>query len=101
MIALDERNSRMKDFYDIYDILLNQNIESSVLQEAFRLTFQRRQTNLPASPAIFHESFIVDLRNLQLWTAFLTRIKAEEIPFSKVLNTIRTHLESIYQEMKG
>ena len=57
MIVLDTRNSRMKDFYDIHDILTNHQIESSTLKEAIRLTFERRRTILPEAPAVFQEEF--------------------------------------------
>ncbi len=40
MIVLDARNSRMKDFYDIYNLLTKQNIQPSTLNKAIKLTIQ-------------------------------------------------------------
>lgn len=100
MIVLDIRNSRMKDFYDVYDILINKKIDSDILREAIKQTFERRHTVLPQEPAIFQESFGTDTRNLQLWKAFLNRIKAVQIDFSVVIEKLREYLIPIYQELK-
>ena len=100
MIVLDARNSRMKDFYDIYDILTNQKIDNVVLEEAIRLTFNTRRTILPAAPAIFQDDFSSDPRNLQLWKGFLKRIKVEEIGFANVMNKITGQLNPIYNNLK-
>jgi hypothetical protein len=96
---LDARNSRMKDFYDIYDLLTKHDIQLSTLNKAIKLTIQQRKTHTPESPAIFRESFAENPRNLQLWQSFLSRIKADNIEFSLVIQTIRRQLEPIYQEM--
>jgi hypothetical protein len=68
MIVLDVRNSRMKDFFDIHDILTNQKIDHAALKEAIRQTFKTRRTILARDPAIFQDDFSSDPRNLQLWT---------------------------------
>jgi hypothetical protein len=52
-----------KDFYDIYDILINQRIDIDSLKEAVRQTFERRQTILPQEP---NSSYISDLTMLLL-----------------------------------
>ena len=99
MIVLDARNSRMKDFFDIYDILIKNEINETSLREAIILTMKTRHTITPDEPAIFNDSFSTDVRNLQLWASFLNRIKAEPIDFGEVLNLIRKKLESIYKEI--
>lgn len=98
MIVLDARNSRMKDFYDIYDILTNHRIDQTALEEAIRLTFNTRQTILPMAPAIFQDGFSSDPRNLKLWKGFLNRIKAEEIGLAQVMNKITEQLYPIYNK---
>jgi hypothetical protein len=97
MIVLDTRNSRMKDFYDIYEILTKNKINISNLKEAVKLTLERRKTAKPKFPAIFQDSFVSNSRNLQMWSAFLSRIKADDIEFQLVMQTIRQQLEPIYQ----
>lgn len=100
MIVLDARNSRMKDFFVIYDILTNHRIDKTALEEAIRQTINTRRTILPAAPAIFQDDFSSDPRNLQLWKGFLNRIKAEEIGFAKVMNKITGQLYPIYNSLK-
>ena len=98
MIVLDSRNSRMKDFYDVYDLLtMTSQIKNSSLSKAIKLTLQRRKTNTPKSPAIFQESFANNPRNLMLWNAFLSRIKSDDIDFILVMKTIKDRLEPIYR----
>ncbi len=99
MIALDSSNSRMKDFYDIYKILKEQDVSKTSLAEAIKQTLRTRGTVLPENPAIFSDEFRAYSRNIGLWQAFLRRIKAEEIDFQIVLTEIEKHLEPIYRTL--
>lgn len=99
MIALDTSNSRMKDFYDIYKILKEQDVSNTSLAESIKQTFRTRGTVLPENPAIFSDEFKSDSRNLGLWQAFLRRMKAEEIDFPVVLTEIKKHIEPIYRTL--
>lgn len=101
MIVLDAMNSRMKDFYDIFEMLSNHDIDSDSLKEAIRLTFHTRNTSLPTIPAIFTEGFEKNERNIQMWGSFLNRIKADHIVFEKVIELIKNRLEPIYQNLKN
>ena len=96
MITLDQRNSRLKDFYDINSILYYHKIDPKTLKEAIKLTFLRRQTVLPEAPAIFQNTFGIDPRNLLFWKAFLNRIKADPLDFKLILDNIKEHLQPIY-----
>lgn len=42
MIELSVENSRMKDFFDVYRILLNSNLNNDILRDAIRATFNNR-----------------------------------------------------------
>jgi hypothetical protein len=99
MIALDTSNSRMKDFYDVYKILKEQDVSHTTLAESIKQTLRTRGTVLPESPAIFSDKFRTDSRNLGLWKAFLRRMKAEEIDFQIVISEIKKHLEPIYKTL--
>jgi predicted nucleotidyltransferase component of viral defense system len=99
MIALDTSNSRMKDFYDIYKILKEQDVSNPSLAEAIKQTLRTRGTVLPENPAIFTDEFKTNSRNLGLWQAFLKRMKLEEIDFQTVLTEIKQHLEPIYKTL--
>lgn len=58
MIKLGVLNSRMKDFYDIWLLSRQCDFDGAKLAEAFRLTFERRGTALPAEIDAFTEPFI-------------------------------------------
>lgn len=49
IILLGEANSRFKDFYDIWLLLEHRDFDGSVLQQAIQRTFEKRQTDYPAS----------------------------------------------------
>ena len=99
MIVRDAVNSRMKDFYDIYQILKENRISKKALDEAIRQTFNTRHTVLPDNPAVFSVDFSEDSRNRNMWNAFLRRIKSEDIPFEIVVSEIKKHLEPIYKSL--
>ena len=46
MIDLAESNSRMKDFYDVYQLLSKRRFDAEVLQMAIKQTFENRKTAL-------------------------------------------------------
>jgi predicted nucleotidyltransferase component of viral defense system len=99
MIVLDARNSRMKDFYDVYDLLSKNELTMETLSEAIKQTMLARHTPTPKRPAIFTDDFVKDPRNLQLWDGLLKRIKAAKIDFIDVMSIIRLQLEPIYEDL--
>jgi predicted nucleotidyltransferase component of viral defense system len=56
-VYLAEANSRMKDFYDIYELCRAFDFEGSTLHEAVSRTFERRKTGMPEIPTIFKDTF--------------------------------------------
>ena len=80
MIHLDEMNSRMKDFYDIWYLSRHVKFEGSVMVEAIRLTMDKRDTVMPAELTAFSEDFVKDRQSL--WKIFIERMQLENIPAS-------------------
>jgi len=75
MVVRDLRNSRMKDFYDIWMLSRNCSFKSGRLQNAIHATFARRGTLLPrATPPALTEAFHGDPMHVAQWTAFVRRI---------------------------
>lgn len=99
MIVLDAVNSSMKDFYDIYQILKGNTISRKSLVESIKQTFRTRHTVLPDNPAVFSREFSEDSRSLNMWNAFLKRIKSDDIPFKTVLSELKRNLEPIYKSL--
>ena len=95
MVVLGMLNSRMKDFYDLYQIGKLFTFESQVLGTSIRATFERRQTGIPANvPVALTEEFATDKQKLEQWRAFLHRTGIEDAPseLSKAIVFLREFL---------
>jgi hypothetical protein len=57
MLKLEMLNSRLKDFYDIYNLSFGYNFKGEVLKKSIEKTLQRRQTVIKDMPIIFREEF--------------------------------------------
>lgn len=95
MVALGERNTRMKDFFDVVYLAQNFDFEGAVLLEALLGTFKRRKTPLPAVlPVAFTESFAAS--NEGMWSAFLRRSKQEQaMTFTATILALRAFVEPV------
>lgn len=94
MIDRDETNSRMKDFFDCYQLLTQRNINEDSLYEAVKATFDNRV--LPYNPnlKLFTDEFVSDKERNTRWKAFLRNIQwKEEITFNAVMKVIKEHLQ--------
>lgn len=102
MIDLAELNSRMKDFYDIYRILINSKYNLKVLERAVRSTFTKRSTIYSNNHVLFSNEFQEnERRNLQ-WKTFLRKANLDEsIRFSEVMDLISKKLKPIYDRLQN
>ena len=95
MVEKDTENSRMKDFFDCYQILIYQSnlIDEAVLEDAIRATFKNRDTVIADNLQLFTDAFSNDdLRN-SLWKNFLKKINwKEQIEFAEVMKVIQNRL---------
>ena len=79
MVALDIRNSRMKDFYDIWFMANTWEFEIESLRKAIEFSFRRRGTPLPEdTPFALTDSFLDDAQKKMQWNAFVNRLDADE-----------------------
>lgn len=80
MVKLGVLNSRMKDFYDIWLLSRRFDFNGAKLTDAIRLTFERRETAVPAKVEAFENAFI-HAKQIQ-WAAFRQRLQQDHIPDS-------------------
>jgi len=100
MITLGIFNSRMKDFYDVYILLKNNDINDINLKEAILQTFRHRNTDFVENNELFSESFYKEPSRQTMWKAFLRKMKlAEDLEFSFVVINILKRLHPIYNEL--
>ena len=95
MIDLSSVNSRMKDLYDVYQILTTQQLDQQYLAEAIRETFRNRNTQYSTDHALFSPSFFTDPNRLRQWKVFLVKNRLDEkLDFKTVVNLILKQLSS-------
>ena len=103
VIDLADQNSRMKDYYDLYNLLSKEKYDRNIIQEAIKHTFDNRHTPYDASTMFFRKDFAENQQMQVRWKAFLRKItKSDEVSFSDVVtfiqNTMRPYWEKLANE---
>lgn len=97
MVDRDESNSRMKDFFDVYQLLRNHEVDRELLREAILGTFKNRNTHYREGLMLFTESFAASLTRRAQWKAFLRKIRwKEQTDFEDVMNCLRDNLQGYW-----
>jgi predicted nucleotidyltransferase component of viral defense system len=100
MIKLGELNSRMKDFYDIWNIIQHEEIDGAALQKSCAATFEKRSTPFNLEAHFFAETFSQALGKETQWTAFIRKQKVEEVApnsFEAVVQLLQTFLRPMVE----
>lgn len=100
MIEFSEINSRYKDFYDVYTIIRNRNLDENILSEAIFVTFKNRGTEYMENHPLFEKSFVINENRNRQWKRFLKKIKKESLNFEEVMSLIVLKLQPIFESMK-
>ncbi len=83
MVELGMRNSRMKDFFDLWAIATTLDVDGAALASALRATFDKRETELPTSPPLaLTAEFVDDAAKQTQWSAFIRRTTTTQSPAS-------------------
>ncbi len=79
MLVLDIRNSRMKDFYDIWFMANTWTFDMACLRNAILASFERRGSTIPTGvPFALTQDFLNDPQKKQQWSAFVSRLNPED-----------------------
>jgi hypothetical protein len=93
IVALGLRNSRMKDYFDLYALAREDAANRSQVDAAIVATFERRKTPLPdAWPPGLSDEFARDATKLAQWQAFLGKNRLDAPPLDAVVVEIRRFL---------
>ncbi len=92
MTVLEMANSRMKDFYDVWQLIEHFEFDGKVVQAAIEKTFANRNTTLPQEDHIIFSSAFLESKLVQ-WNAFIRKLKIENATeMGEILNAIKTFL---------
>jgi hypothetical protein len=82
IVILGERNSRMKDYFDIWMLSQKFDFKGRALAKAIAETFARRKTEIPATvPVGLSPGFASDLPRQNQWKAFWRKaVRTEPVP---------------------
>jgi hypothetical protein len=93
MVKLGMANSRMKDFYDLWELSRRFDFEGSTLMAAIQATFQRRATAFPLGTPLSLSSEFYDAPSKRTqWTAFLRKSGLRSETLGEVVAHISTFL---------
>ena len=94
VVFLGLRNSRMKDFFDLYALARKGGLDAGQLSNALAATFERRQTPVPSDvPTGLSGAFAQDAAKRAQWKAFLSKNRLEAPPFDAVIEEIWRFIE--------
>jgi predicted nucleotidyltransferase component of viral defense system len=101
MTELGLLNTRMKDFFDLYQIANQHSLELTQLSQALKRTFAARGTALEGANRVFQEDFMNDTRLTQRWSQFLRRstLKAPA-SFREVMLEIQAFIVPVLEQQK-
>jgi predicted nucleotidyltransferase component of viral defense system len=81
MAILGMANSRMRDFFDIYELARQREFDGATLASAIRETFARRRTPLgPDLPTALTPAFGADSDKQAQWRAFIRKTRLIDVP---------------------
>lgn len=99
MVDRDESNSRMKDFFDVYQLFTYHEIDMNMLSEAVVNTFHNRNTAYKDSLMLFTDKFAADSIRNTMWESFLKKIRWKDIiPFPVVMQCIKDNLQRYWKK---
>jgi hypothetical protein len=90
-------NSRLKDFYDIYELVLANSFNNLQLKNAILNTFSTRKTEY--NNQLMNDILLEignDQSKVNLWKSFLKKINSENIEFNVVLKIITNTLNNSF-----
>lgn len=100
IVDLADQSSRMKDYYDLYNILTKEEYDSDTLQEAIENTFENRHTPYDTDNLFFGTDFANNQQMQVRWQAFMRKItKAEEISFNDVVSYLQNQLRPYWERL--
>lgn len=91
MTELYLSNSRLKDFYDLYQFAQRKSVDRTILQKAIKTTFKQRTLEIDSYLILFEPEFLTDSTMIVKWEAFWKKQHKEPMPdFPDIMMAIKT-----------
>ncbi len=86
-------NSRLKDYFDLSVLLERETLDTDLLAQAIKATFERRDMSVPdAVPIGLTGEFAHDSSRRSLWLAFLRKNEIPPEPLPAIVDRLRSAL---------
>ena len=101
VVDLADQSSRMKDYYDLYQILTTHQYDAEVHKEAVQRTFENRHTSYNDDTMFFRTEY-PDNAEMQIrWKAFIRKITSKsELSFADVVRYLQVELKPYWENLK-
>lgn len=98
IVKLAMVNTRMKDFFDIWNLSKQYEINGAKVLKALEITFNNRQTPIKELPESFKEAFYMNPVHQKRWKEFLKNIHFEnQLDFASVISELITFLHPLVE----
>jgi hypothetical protein len=98
IITLGMANTRMKDYFDLWVILLDTPLDQKILSQAVVATVTNRRTKMPNGfPVGLSEQFGADTQKIIQWNAFVNRNNLRAESLGDTVRYLRDALAVIFQ----
>jgi predicted nucleotidyltransferase component of viral defense system len=93
--TLGMANTRMKDYFDLWVLLQDSELDGAGLSRALAATFARRGVSLPSiTPVGLSDAFSADAAKQLQWQAFLKKNRLTGMPLHSVVAALRAKFEA-------
>ena len=100
IVTLGIVNGRMKDYYDLWAIPNTMKIDPAELDDAIRMTFERRGTAIPDRvPVGLSAEFVTDVQKSRQWTAYATSIDLVGLTLETVVGEVWSYVGPACQRL--
>jgi predicted nucleotidyltransferase component of viral defense system len=98
IVNLGTFGSRMKDYFDVWFMIHNHELNSGRWQKTIQTTFGQRDTPVPDMRYIFAGEFKSNQNKSQQWQAFLNRTSIEiNYSFKEIVSEIERYITAIIE----
>ena len=89
-------NTRMKDYFDLWVLLAEDDLEVAELRRAVEATFDRRKLTMPSTlPSGLSDAFVQDAAKQRQWAAFLKKNRLEALDLAQVVALLRGEFQKL------